>query len=166
MVAKLVCIELVQEHLALSESLGCTWETVFDLSVWYGSGLIEFIVIDGHCIGIIMKSSSCREILCIWVMGRETRISGSGSTQKTKFFFLKTDKIIYPGIASRSWLAHWGDPRLNLGQTTTLGDSEREGRIGLDCLSINPKRAWMGSLWVLDCTLYILLYTRAARGYL
>ena len=26
----------------------------------------------------------------------------------------------------------WGDPRLSLGQTTTLGDSEREGRIGLD----------------------------------
>ena len=24
----------------------------------------------------------------------------------------------------------------------------------------------MGSLWVLDCTLYILLYTRAAQGYL
>ena len=32
-------------------------------------------------------------------------------------------------------------PKANLGQTTTLGDSEREGRIGLNCLSINPKRA-------------------------
>ena len=30
-------------------------------------------------------------------------------------------------------------------------------------LSVNPKRARMGSLWVLDCTLYILLYTGAAR---
>ena len=56
-------------------------------------------------------------------------------------------------------------PKVNLGQTTTLGDSEREGRIGLDCLSVNPKRARMGSLWVLDCTLYILLYMRAAQGY-
>ena len=43
--------------------------------------------------------------------------------------------------------------------------SEGEG-VGLDCLSINPKRARMGSLWVLDCRLYILHYTRAARGYL
>ena len=77
MVTKLICIELVQEHLALFASLGCTWETVFDLSVQYGSGLIELIVINGHCIGTIMKSSSCREIQCIQVMGRETRISGS-----------------------------------------------------------------------------------------
>ena len=44
-------------------------------------------------------------------------------------------------------------------------DSERKGRIGLDCLSINPKRARMGSLLVLDCTLYILEYMWAARGY-
>ena len=56
-------------------------------------------------------------------------------------------------------------PKANLGQTTTLGDSEREGRIGLDCLSVNPKRARMGGLLVLDCTLYILEYMRAARGY-
>ena len=56
-------------------------------------------------------------------------------------------------------------PKVNLGQTTTLGDSEREGRIGLDCLSINPKRARMGSLLVLDCTLYILEYMWAVRGY-
>ena len=53
-------------------------------------------------------------------------------------------------------------PKANLGQTTTLGDSEREGRIGLDCLSVNPKRAQMGSLLVLDCTLYILEYMWAA----
>ena len=45
-------------------------------------------------------------------------------------------------------------------------DSERKGRIGLDCLSINPKRARMGSLLVLDCTLYILEYMWAAWGYL
>ena len=32
-------------------------------------------------------------------------------------------------------------------------------------LSINPKRARMGSLLVLDCTLYILEYMWAARGY-
>ena len=56
-------------------------------------------------------------------------------------------------------------PKANLGQTTTLGDSEREGRIGLDYLSVNPKRARMGSLLVLDCTLYILEYMWAARGY-
>ena len=56
-------------------------------------------------------------------------------------------------------------PKVNLGQTTTLGNSEREGRIGLDCLSVNPKRAQMGSLLVLDCTLYILEYMWAARGY-
>ena len=56
-------------------------------------------------------------------------------------------------------------PKANLGQTTTLGNSERKGRIGLDCLSVNPKRARMGSLLVLDCTLYILEYMWAARGY-
>ena len=56
-------------------------------------------------------------------------------------------------------------PKANLGRTTTLGDSEGKGRIGLDCLSVNPKRARMGSLLVLDCTLYILEYMRAARGY-
>ena len=44
--------------------------------------------------------------------------------------------------------------------------SERRGGIGLDCLSVNPKRARMGSLWVLDCRLYILEYTRAAQGYI
>ena len=53
---------------------------------------------------------------------------------------------------------------MNLGQTTTLGNSERKGRIGLDCLSVNPKRAQMGSLLVLDCTLYILEYTRIHVG--
>ena len=56
-------------------------------------------------------------------------------------------------------------PKANLGQTTTLGDSERKGRIGLDYLSVNPKRAQMGSLWVLDCRVYILEYTRAVQGY-
>ena len=50
---------------------------------------------------------------------------------------------------------------MNLGQTTTLGDSEREGRIGLDCLSINPKRARMGSLLVLDLH---SIYTRIHAG--
>ena len=49
-------------------------------------------------------------------------------------------------------------PKANLGQTTTLRNSEGKGRIGLNCLSVNPKRAQMGSLLVLDCTLYILEY--------
>ena len=54
-----------------------------------------------------------------------------------------------------------GEPRTN----HHTRDSEREGRTGLDCLSVNPKRAQMGSLLVLDCTLYILEYMWAARGY-
>ena len=55
-------------------------------------------------------------------------------------------------------------PKANLGQTTTLGDSEREGRIGLDCLSINPKRAQMGSLWVLDLhAIYTTIHEGCAR---
>ena len=64
-----------------------------------------------------------------------------------------------------SWSLGVRRPRANLGQTTTLGGSEREGRIGFDCLSVNPKRARMGSLLVLDCTLYILEYMQAAQGY-
>ena len=54
-----------------------------------------------------------------------------------------------------------GEPRTNH-HTRELWE---EGRIGFDCLSINPKRARMGSLLVLDCTLYILEYMWAARGY-
>ena len=42
-------------------------------------------------------------------------------------------------------------------------EEERDG-IGLNCLSVNPKRARMGSLLVLDCTLYILQYMRVVRG--
>ena len=63
------------------------------------------------------------------------------------------------------WAALLRQPKADLGQTTTLGDSEGKGRIGLNCLSVNPKRARMGSLLVLDCTLYILEYMWAARGY-
>ena len=54
-----------------------------------------------------------------------------------------------------------GEPRTN----HHTRDSERKGRIGLNCLSVNPKRARMGSLLVLDCTLYILEYMWAVRGY-
>ena len=54
----------------------------------------------------------------------------------------------------------------NQGQTTTHKTLKGRGGIGLNCLSINPKRAQMGSLLVLDCTLYILEYMWAAQGYL
>ena len=51
------------------------------------------------------------------------------------------------------------------GQTTTQrlwGEGKRQDSTSL---SVNPKRARMGSLLVLDCTLYILEYIWAARGY-
>ena len=67
----------------------------------------------------------------------------------------------FDGLDSSSSEVTQGEPRTN----HHTRDSEREGRTGLDCLSVNPKRARMGSLWVLDCRVYILEYTRAVRGY-
>ena len=67
----------------------------------------------------------------------------------------------YNGLDSSSSEATQGGPRTN----HHTRDSERERRAGLNCLSVNPKRARMGSLLVLDCTLYILEYMWAAQGY-
>ena len=43
-----------------------------------------------------------------------------------------------------------------------MNSEEGESRKDLVALSINPKSAQMGSLLVLDCTLYILEYMWAA----
>ena len=85
-----------------------------------------------------------------------TRVSEHARTQPTSY---NTMTLAWHGRREMR------QPKVNLGWTTTLGDSEREGRIGLNCLSINPKRARMGSLLVLDCTLYILEYMWAMWGY-
>ena len=73
--------------------------------------------------------------------------------------------MVFHVIPGASVTHQMRQPKVNLGQTTTLRDSEGRGGTGLDCLSVNPKRARMGSLLVLDCTLYILEYMRAVRGY-
>ena len=67
----------------------------------------------------------------------------------------------YDGLDLSSSEVTQGEPRTN----HHTRDSEGEGRTGLNCLSVNPKRAQMGSFLVLNCTLYILEYMWAVQGY-